>query len=171
MITKGYTAFGWTVHHVCVGTGETFDIRVARETALSRLSAQTIYTKGRITGHYANEPSRSALVRGPGFATDNLPNPLPALHLTMTAEEPSEWWCISTPANRSLPNVSFLRLQPGESESFVAGSLIFVCEGQAQVNGTNVAGPMAIRVQNPTTFVAGGSAVYGMIFDRENAAT
>lgn len=171
MITQLYTAFGWNIHRVCVDAGETFDIYVARETALHRLSAQTIYTKGRITGHYADDSSRSALVRGPGFGTDNLPNPLPALHLNMTAQEPAEWWCISALSNPSLPAVSFLRLQPGESEAISAGSLVFVCDGQAQANGANITGPMAVRVQNPTTLVAGGAAVYGMIFDRENAAT
>lgn len=168
MITKGYAAFGWTVHHVCVDTGETFDIRVARETALNRLSAQTLYTKGLITGHYVNDPTRSALVRGPGFATDNLPSPLPALHLKLTAQEPSEWWCLSILANQSLPSVSFLRLQPNESVEVQAGAFVFICEGAASASGKQLSGPVAIKVSNTTVITAGNNSVYGMIFDRAN---
>lgn len=169
MITKGYAAFGWTVHHVCVDTGETFDIRVARETALNRLSAQTLYTKGLITGHYVNDPTRSALVRGPGFATDNLPSPLPALHIRLTAQEPSEWWCLSAQSNKSLPSVSFLRLQPNESVEVQAGAFVFICEGAPSAAGKQVSGPAAISAQSSTVITAGNNPVYGMIFDRSNA--
>lgn len=169
MITQGYAAFGWTVHHVSVDAGETFDIRVARETALNRLSAQTLYTKGLITGHYADDPSHSTLVRGPGFATDNLPSPLPALHIKLTAQEPSEWWCISAPANQTLPSVSFLRLQPNESTEAQAGALIFLCDGSASASGKQLSGPVAVNVQNSTVITAGDNPVYGMIFDRVNA--
>lgn len=169
MIVKGYTAFGWTVHHVCVSTGETFDIRVARETALNRLSAQTLYTKGLITGHYVNDQTRNALVRGPGFATDNLPNPLPALHIKLTAQEPSEWWCLSVPSNKSLPSVSFLRLSPNETIEVQDEALIFICEGTASAVGNQVSAPVAINAQSSTNITAGDNPVYGMIFDRSNA--
>lgn len=168
MIAQLYTAFGWNVHHVRVDAGEAFDIHVARETALNRLSAQTIYTKGRITGHYTDNPSRSSLVRGPGFATDNLPSPLPALHLKLTAQEPSEWWCLSVLENASLPAVSFFRLQPNAGAEMQAGTLLFVCEGAATVAGEQVSGPVAVNFSNTTVITAGNNSVYGMIFDRAN---
>lgn len=168
MTSQGYTAFGWTVHHVSVDAGETFDIRVARETALNRLSAQTLYTKGLITGHYVNDPTRSALVRGPGFATDNLPSPLPALHLKLTAQEPSEWWCLSVPSNRSLPSVSFLRLQPNQRVEVQKGTLIFVCDGSLSADGNQLSAPVAVNAQSLTVLTAGDNPVYGMIFDRAN---
>jgi hypothetical protein len=168
LISQGYTVFGWKVHHVSVDAGETFDIRVAHETALNRLSAQTLYTKGLITGHYANDLSRSTLVRGPGFATDNLPDPLPALHIKLTAQEPSEWWCLSVPANQSLPSVSFIRLQPSESVEVEAGSLMFICDGSFSIADSQLSGPVAVNVQNTNVVTAGSNAVYGMIFDKVN---
>ena len=166
MKVESCTAFGWVVHRVGVVAGEKFNIEVRRGADPKRLSAQTLYTKGRATGVYADDPNRAALERAPGFANDMLPNPLPALKLNMTAQEPTEWWCISAPANQSLPAVSFLRLQPNASVEMPAETLLFVCEGAAVVAGKQVSEPVAINFNNTTVITAGNNSVYGMIFDR-----
>lgn len=162
-----YAAFGWVIHRVSVVTGESFVYEVRRETLPSRLSAQTIYTKGRCTGHYEGEAGRAALERVPGFANDRLPSPLPALRLNMTAQEDSEWWCLSAPANASIPAVEFVRLEPGESMPINTGDLIFVCEGDARIGATISTGPVAVRGVQPSVLSAGSTAVYGMKFNRE----
>lgn len=167
MKTERFTAFGWVVHRVSVNAGEVFDLENMRSTNTNRLSAQTIYTVGRITGHYIENPSVPAIERVPGFATDLLPNPLPKLHLKMQAQEDSVWWCISLPTNPSLPGVSYIRLQAGQSQSLPAGSLTFVCHGSANANGQAITGPVSVRAQNEVLLTAGNSPVYAMVFDRE----
>ena len=169
MKVESCTAFGWVVHRVGVVAGEKFNIEVRRGADPKRLSAQTLYTKGRATGVYADNPNRAALERAPGFANDMLPNPLPALKLNMTAQEPTEWWCISRPANASLPAVSFFRLAPQQTQALPADTLIFVCEGEVLFGPTLVNGPTAVWMQNAATLAAMNAPVYAMIFDRTNA--
>lgn len=168
MNTEHLSAFGWLVHRVSANAGEVFDIVNVRETQTSRLSAQTIYTAGRITGHYVDSPAAPALERVPGFATDLLPNPLPKLHLKMTVQEDAVWWCMSVPMNASLPGVAYVRLQAGQSQSLPAGSLIFICHGAATANDQAVNGPVSVRAQNDVLLTAGDGPVYAMVFDREN---
>jgi hypothetical protein len=170
VIAKNCKVFGWVVHHVAAASGETFDFRVARETAHARLSAQTLYTKGRILGHYVDDESRPALERVAGFATDSLPNPLPALHLNMVVVNDAEWWCISAPANRSLPSVGFLRIDPGQSVELAVGSRTLVCSGNASLNGAPTTSPVAIRAQSAAVLAATDTPVYAMQFGSEYAA-
>jgi len=169
MKTERFAAFGWIVHRVSVSAGEVFDLKNMRSTNTKRLSAQTMYTVGRITGHYVENPSVPAIERVPGFATDLLPNPLPKLHLKMQAQEDSVWWCISLPTNPSLPGVSYVRLQAGQSQSLPAGPLVFVFHGEATVNSRAITGPTPVRAQNDVLLTAGDGPVYAMVFDRENA--
>lgn len=168
MITKGYAVFGWVIHRVSADAGEEFDIVNLRETQTSRLSAQTIYTAGRITGHYADNPAKPALERVPGFATDSLPSPLPRLHLKMQVQEDAVWWCLSTPSNQTLPGVVYIRLAANESQTFPAGSLVFVCAGAGSANNNTIVGPVSVRAQNDVLLTAGDSPVFAMVFDREN---
>jgi hypothetical protein len=163
------TAFGWIIHRVSADAGERLNLEVRREVDPRRMSAQTLYTKGRLSGFYASEPERAALTRVPGFANDMLPNPLPPLTLEMTADEDSEWWCISAPANKKLPSVSFIRIQPGESQVMQAGSLVLVCEGSALFGAKQVVGPLSVRVTDQVSVEVPASAgsMYAMLFDCE----
>lgn len=170
MKTERFTAFGWVIHRVAASAGEVFDLKNMRSTSTDRLSAQTIYTAGRITGYYVENPSMPAIERVPGFATDLLPNPLPKLHLKMQVQEDAVWWCVSLPENPSLPSVSYVRLQAGQSQSLPAGSLIFVCHGAATANGQAVNGPVSVRAQNDVLLTAGDGPVYAMVFDRERVS-
>lgn len=165
-----HKAFGWVIHKGEADAGDCFDIVVRREAAHHRLSAQTMYTKGRITGHRADDPNQPAAERVPGFGNDMLPNPLPAVTMKMMANEAAEWWCVSVPANKSMPAVEYIRLQPGDSLPVSAGDLIFVCAGQAECNGKVVTGPLAVRVSNDASLMALESSVYAMKFDREGGA-
>ena len=168
MRTERFAVFGWAIHRVSADAGEEFDIVNVRETQTARLSAQTIYTAGRITGHYADDPTKPALERVAGFATDSLPNPLPKLHLKMQVQEDAVWWCLSAPTNQSLPSVSYIRLAANESQTIPAGSLIFVCDGVGSANEETIAGPVSVRAQNEVTLTAGDAPMYAMVFDREN---
>lgn len=169
MKTSECTVFGWVIHHLSADVGESFEIRNVREADTTRLSSQTIYTKGKIVGYYSDNPSQKALDRVPGFGTDNLPNPLPRLNLQMTVEEPAEWWCISAAFNSKLPIVSFLRMSPEETKTFPAGSKIFVCEGDVAVNGISKQAPLVINATNEVVLTASVNSVYALQFDRENA--
>jgi hypothetical protein len=165
MITNTHKAFGWVLSHCIVNTGEQFKLISKRETPLNRLSARTIYTKGRITGVHTNNPSIKSLDRNAGFCTNDLPNPLPALDLTMTAEEPSEWWCISLPSNKTLPEVTFLKLNTGESYSFADGSLVLICEGEVTDGTTTYTGPKTVDPSGAKTLTA-VKDTYGIIFNK-----
>ncbi len=165
MITTTHKAFGWVVHKCSVDTGEQFKIVSKREAATNRLSAKTIYTKGRITGVYTDNPSVKALDRTPGFNTYDLPNPLPALSLLMTVEEPSEWWCVSLPSNKTLPEVTFLKLNIGESYSFADGSLVLICEGEVTDGTTTYTGPKTVDPSGAKTLTA-VKDTYGIIFNK-----
>ena len=162
--------FGWWVHKGEAEAGHEFDIVVQQEVPPNRLSAQAIYTKGRITGYRANDPTQLAAERVPGFGHDLLPNPVPAVTVRMTVQEDAEWWCVSSPANDSLPVVEYIRLQPGENLAVHASDMVFICAGQAECNGRIVTGPVAVRISSDTSMVALDSSVYGMKFDSVGAA-
>lgn len=162
-----HKAFGWVIHKGEAEAGDSFDIVVRREAAHHRLSAQTMYTKGRITGHRADDPTQPAAERVPGFGNDMLPNPLPVVTMKMTANEAAEWWCVSVPANKSMPAVEYIRLQPGHTFATSVGDLIFVCAGRAVCNGSIVSGPVAVRISNAGLLIALEHPVYAMKFDRE----
>lgn len=168
MKSERFATFGWLIQRVSADAGETFDLINLKDTQTDRLTAKTMYTEGRITGHRVDNPEIPALERVPGFATDSLPNPLTKRHLKMTVQEDAVWWCMSVPMNPSLPGVSYVRLQAGQSQSLPAGSLIFVCHGAATANGQAVNGPVSVRAQNDVLLTAGDGPVYAMIFDREN---
>ena len=168
MNSIGYNVFGWNFYKSSVEAGEKFCLEVRRESSPAKLTAQTIYTKGRITGHKVGDPSFVAAERIAGFGNDLLPNPVPALTMLMTAQEYSEWWCVSLPTNTSLPAVEYIRLTPNESMSISNGDLIFICDGTASFSGSVVNGPTAVRVTNASELVAVNAPVYGMRLDREN---
>jgi len=163
-----HNVFGWVFHKGSVEAGEKFHLESRHASSPDRMSAQTIYTKGRITGHKVNDPSFVAAERKAGFGNDLLPNPVPALTMLMTTQEYSEWWCVSLPANTSLPAVEYIRLAPNESMSISNGDLIFICDGTASFSGSVVNGPTAVRVTNASELVAVNAPVYGMRLDREN---
>lgn len=162
-----HKAFGWVIHKVEAAVGDSFDFVARREATHHRLSAQTMHTKGRITGHRADDPTQPAAERVPGFGNDMLPNPLPAVTMKMTIQEDAEWWCVSMPANKSMPAVEYIRLQPGDSLSVFVGDRIFVCAGQAQCNGVTVTGPVALRIANDASITATDVPVYAIKFDRD----
>jgi hypothetical protein len=162
-----FKSFGWVIYRVSVSAGESFVYEVKSEALPNRLSAQTIYTKGLCTGHYEGDVGRAAMDRVPGFANDSLPSPLPCLRLNMTAQEDSEWWCLSKPFNATIPAVEFVRLQPGESMPINTGDLVFVCEGDMLIGNTASSGPKSIRGIHPGVLTAGSTAVYGMKFNQE----
>lgn len=165
-----HEVFGWVIHKGTADAGEQFDIEVRREAAHHRLSAQTLYTKGRITGHQDGDSNTPAATRVVGFGNDMLPNPVPSVTMKMTVQEDAEWWCVSVPSNKSLPAVEYIRLQPGESMPVANGNLIFVCSGSASFSGNNVDSPVAVRVSNASDLLAVDAPVYAMRFDRENVA-
>lgn len=165
-----HEVFGWVIHKGTADAGEQFDIEVRREAAHHRLSAQTLYTKGRITGHRDGDSTTSAATRVAGFGNDMLPNPVPSVTMKMTVQEDAEWWCVSVPANKSLPMVEYIRLQPGESIPVTNNNLIFVCSGRASFSGNTVDGPIAVRVSSASVLLASDTPVYAMRFDRENVA-
>lgn len=165
-----YIAFGWVIHRVTAATGDAFKYEVRRSSAPSRLSAQTIYTKGRVSGVDKTNLDNAAVTRVPGFGNDQLPNPVPAVVMEMTAQEDSEWWCISAPTNPSLPVVEYIRLQAGESKPVQAGDLIFICDGAVEYAGQTLRGPIAVRVSSDAVLAALDAPVYGMKFDREGGA-
>lgn len=165
-----HTVFGWVIHKGTAESGEQFKLRLRREAEHHRLSAQTLYTKGLITGHQEGDESRPAATRAPGFGNDLLPNPVPAVTMQMTVQEAAEWWCVSVPANKSLPAVEYIRLQPGESLPVANGNLIFVCAGRASFSGNAVEGPVAVRVSSASELLAVDTTVYAMRIDRENFA-
>lgn len=170
MITQRYSVFGWVVHKVSAYVGDSFKYEVRRSAAPSRLSAQTLYTKGRISGVNQTNPDHAAVTRVPGFGNDQLPDPVPAVVMEMTAQEDSEWWCLSAPTNHSLPAVDYIRLQAGENRPVQAGDLIFICDGTVECRGQTLQGPTALRVSAGTTLTAVGAPVYAMQFDREGGA-
>lgn len=163
-----YKAFGWVIHKGEATVGDTMDFVSRREAFHHRLSAQTLYTKGRITGHKEGDVNTPAATRVAGFGNDMLPNPVPAVTMKMTVQEDAEWWCISIPSNRSLPAVEYIRLQPGESLPVADGNLVFVCAGRASFSGSVVEGPIAVRVSSASDLLAVDTSVYAMRFDREN---
>jgi hypothetical protein len=165
-----YNVFGWVFHKGSVEAGEKFYLESRHASSPDRMSAQTIYTKGRITGHKVNDPSFVAAERKAGFGNDLLPDPVPALNLIMTAQEESEWWCVSLPLNKSLPSVEYIRLTPNESMPVSSGDLIFICEGSANFSGNVVNGPTTVRVVNAAGLVSLDTPVYGMRLDKENIA-
>ena len=162
-----HEVFGWVIHKGTADAGEQFDIALRREAAHHRLSAQTLYTKGRITGHQEGDSNIPAATRVAGFGNDMLPNPVPSVTMKMTVQEDAEWWCVSVPSNKSLPAVEYIRLQPGESMPVVVGDLIFVCSGRASFSGSTVDGPIAVRVSSASDLLASDAPVYAMRFDRE----
>lgn len=163
-----HEVFGWVVQRVSAHAGEVFELINLKDTQTDRLTAKTMHTAGLITGHRVDNPEIPALDRVPGFANDSLPNPLTKRHLKMTVQEDAVWWCVSIPANPSLPEVSYVRLQAGQSQLMPAGALIFICHGAATANDQVVNGPMSVRAQNDVLLRAGDGPVYAMIFDREN---
>jgi hypothetical protein len=166
-----YHAFGWIIQRVSTVAGEEFDIDVRRTSGHSRLSAQTIYTKGLITGVQSGDASKPAATRAPGFGNDMLPNPVPAGVMRMTTQEPAEWWCLNLPTNKTLPTVGYIRLSDGESMQVAAGDLIYICAGGGTFGSVRVDGPISVRVANNTTLTAVGGAIYGMKFESENPTT
>lgn len=170
MITQRYSVFGWVVHKVSASVGDSFKYDVRKSVPPHQLSAQTIYTKGRISGFSETDPTHAAVTRVPGFGNDQLPNPVPAVVMEMTAQEDSEWWCLSVPANQSLPAVDYIRLQAGENSPVQAGDLIFICDGTAECGGQTLRGPIALRVSSDAVLEARGVPVYALKFDREGGA-
>jgi hypothetical protein len=166
MITETVNVFGWIIHHCKATVGETINFVSKRETKLSRLSAQTIYTKGLITTVYTDSGVKG-LDRVPGFCTLDLPDPLPALDIKATVQEDSEWWCISLPTNKEIPPFNFLKLKKGESRLFSNSELIFICSGSIETTKGTLVGPVSVTLSNTETITA-QEDTYGFIFDKRN---
>lgn len=162
-----HTAFGWKIHKVTALAGEQFDLGTKREAAPNRLTAQTLFTKGLITGFSSENESFRALNRVPGFGNDNLPNPVPHVNMKMTVEQDAEWWCVSVPTNASLPTVTFVRGAPEQLLPLSIGDLILVCSGSGVINEKFINAPAAIRITTNTNLLCGSEGLYAMKFDKD----
>lgn len=153
-----FTAFGWAVHRHSMPQGSTITLKATTEVERQRAPNRTLYTQGRIL---VELQGGSALDdRVPGMYSGDRPTH-PAGVITLTAAEPSEFWCFNWHANRgALPDLTPLRFPDGGYLVGRDGGRILVCSGQIGAQGPGesfIVGDTAPPVQPGTyALVIGG---------------
>lgn len=129
-----HKVFGWAVHQKVFAQGEQYTSRLERDTDPKDSENITFWTKGRIAG--VNTATGEATPdRAAGMFSFDLPV-YPAGTYLMTAQEPSEWWCVNYMANvKALPTLRPLVVTPGDSVTLPEGTRLFVCEGTLSLDG------------------------------------
>jgi hypothetical protein len=99
-----------------------------------------------------------------GTSTLNL-LPIRVGKFKFTAEGECRWWCFSRfENNSSLPNAQPITINAGSAQIFEMGAKLFLCEGDAFVNGAAVSGPIALKAESNSIGLIAKSTVYGFLF-------
>lgn len=159
-----YTAFGWRIDKYEFSVGEKYVVDVAETTPRDKLTNQTFYVKGSITAVSSDPSFAVPSPRGPGFFNDNLPEVMKASSNTFTVEEDAEWWCVNWQLNgRKLPLLEKVVIAAGQELEVPAGTKLFLCRGEAAVNG-KFFGPASEMGFATPTIIGAITDVYGLKF-------
>ena len=112
IVTDRYKFFNWVVCHMQLSAGCSYKVNSATTIPVGDLSAQTLFTKGRITGVDAN--GNTTPERVPGFYLRDAVSEVPAGVHVYTTQVDSEWWCIDARLNKKqLPETKIFRFGSG----------------------------------------------------------
>lgn len=149
-----------------LSAGCSYKVNSATTTPVGDLSAQTLFTKGRITGVDAN--GNVTPERVPGFYLRDAVSEVPAGIHMYTTQVDSEWWCIDARLNKKqLPETKIFRLGSGQTVELAIGTKLILCEGSFTSEGTIVSAPTAVSVTTGVKQVVATSNCYGYLIDRE----
>lgn len=153
-----HTVFGWRVQRHDMPPGAVMLVRALVEVPRAAAPNRAMYVQGRAT---VTVDGASYDDRVPGTYSHERPAQ-PAGDAVVTAVEHTVFWCFNHGMNRrALPQLTPIRLAPGQARVFDAGDKVFVMQGGADA---------------PCTFVASAGQVYtaldaafAFIIDKERA--
>jgi hypothetical protein len=126
--SQTFKVFGWSVTQYVLPVGASLVSQAKEDVPAKRAPNRTMYVRGRA------ECSTDGVRhddRVPGLYTMDRPTQ-PAGMSTSTAVEETELWCFNWTANRrSLPDLTPIRLQAGESYEVPGKARVFVMHGSA----------------------------------------
>lgn len=137
-----FRAFGWVVHRKQLAAGEKFKVHAAAELNPANAPDIAVWTRGRVavsdmlTGERLPDrvPGDSILKRGRTRKGE----------FWCTALEPSEFWCISSLANRGKrPQLDLLDIEPDAKAVRLLHDAI-LCAGAITIDGKPFEAPQAI---------------------------
>ncbi len=118
------SAFGWVVYFGRMQAGQTWRWQVPQDTPRSQNPNISIWLSGRVVATRDSDGVVTS-TRVPGWFSQEQPN-ISAGDYTLTATEDTTWACITAGTNKNkLPDVSALRLNPGDS--FTGGTKVLIC--------------------------------------------
>lgn len=132
-----HTVFGWKVQRHLMPEGAVLVTNSTSEVPRNRAPNRAMYVSGRCT---VENDGVALDDRLPGLFTGERP-PHPAGLSRVTAVEPTEFWCFNYSMNRkSLPDLTPIRLEVGDTYTPEVGELVFVMKGS--IEGKN--GPFTL---------------------------
>lgn len=151
-----HTVFGWKVQRHIMPAGTKMVTVAKNEVPRNQAPNRAMYVKGRAT---VEIEGGSAPDRVPGLYTQERPAQ-PAGKSIVTAVEDTEFWCFNYTMNRnSLPALTPIRLNPGESYTLPQNSLLFAMQGEA----SSIVGPSTYAVQAVDTVITATEPFYAFI--------
>jgi hypothetical protein len=158
-----YQAFGWKVFKVECSDGHSFIATTTKAGPRTDAANIALYTQGLLTGKALTD-DQPVLDRPPGTYSQNL-NPIREGQFEFTATGAVQWWCLNYEANgNDLPDVTPVVMADAATQSFPLGTKLFLCQGNATVNGVAVTTPACLQASTvPLEVVASGN-VYGFVF-------
>lgn len=159
-----YRAFCWVVHKAECTDGGTFVLKIASDAAPVQGNSLTLHTSGTLNVRCLTDDLPMVAQRTPGTVSQDL-SPLRVGEFEFSAQGATRWWSASCFKDQvKLPQMDAVVMQAGESRSFPVGTKLFVCEGSASVNGTQVEGPVSLRASTQSLEIVANSNLYGLIF-------
>lgn len=158
-----YQVFGWKVHKADCPDGHSFIATTNKAGPRTDAANIALYTQGLLTGRALTD-DQPVLDRPAGTFSQNL-NPIREGQFEFTATGDTQWWCINYELNGDdLPNVAPVVMADAQTQSFPLGTKLFLCQGNATVNGVSVETPACLQASTSSLEVTASGAVYGYVF-------
>lgn len=163
-----YSVFDWVIYHKVIPINNTYVVSLTADTDWTGLGNITLVTKGLITG--VNRATNAPVVnRAPGYTNKDRTNLLAGVY-DFTAQQDSEWWCISKQLNGNrLPQIEIFSASAGQTVQKPVGTKLFLCEGSLSIGGTVYNSPQAFNINSQQTELVVNTQSYGFIFTNDGA--
>lgn len=149
-------AFGWLIHRKRLAAGECFDVEIPAAYPIEMAANISLWTRGYVTG-VDKATGLPCGDRRPGHSVLER-DVVPAGSFRFTAQEPSEFWCMSHRANAlhmrhigtsRLPRLAIVSVAAGGTIEMPRGARLLICVGRIRTaDGAELAGPLAVALNN-----------------------